>query len=136
MSYPEGLRTPPPPRVRQITFFGDGWQTRDILDVRDLCKAYELAWINRDNISGQAFNIGGGKSNSICLRELVDKIEVNLNKNWFNVFKCEDEEEFGINAETLSVILTKCFNKDFFWARILSSHCKCYFYSRFNIGFT
>ena len=40
-------------------------------------------------------------------------IEVNLNKKWFNVFKCEDEEEIGINAETLSVILTKCFNKDF-----------------------
>ena len=65
---------------KQITFFGDGWQTRDILDVRDLCKAYELAWINRENISGQAFNIGGGKTNSICLRELIDKIEENLNK--------------------------------------------------------
>ena len=65
---------------KQISFFGDGWQTRDILDVRDLCKAYELAWINRENISGQAFNIGGGSSNTICLRKLISKIEENLNK--------------------------------------------------------
>ena len=58
---------------KQISFFGDGWQTRDILDVRDLCKAYELAWINRENISGQAFNIGGGSSNTICLKNLYLK---------------------------------------------------------------
>jgi len=65
---------------RQITFFGDGWQTRDILDVRDLCKAYELAWINKDNISGQAFNIGGGVNNTVCLRKLINFIEEDIDK--------------------------------------------------------
>ena len=38
-------------------------------------------------------------------------VEANLNKEWFDIYKCEEEEEIGINAE-LSIILTKCFNKD------------------------
>lgn len=40
-------------------------------------------------------------------------VEANLNKSWFDIYKCDEYEEFGINAETLSIILTKCFNKDF-----------------------
>ena len=33
-------------------------------------------------------------------------VEANLNKEWFDIYKCEEEEEIGINAETLSIILT------------------------------
>lgn len=63
---------------RPITLYGDGWQTRDVLDVRDLARAYEAAWHSRDRISGQAFNIGGGPVNTLCLRDLLRFLEEEL----------------------------------------------------------
>ena len=33
---------------KAITLYGDGWQTRDVLDVRDLVQAYEAAWQRRE----------------------------------------------------------------------------------------
>lgn len=61
-----------------ITLYGDGWQTRDVLDVRDLARAYEAAWHHRATISGQAFNIGGGPVNTLCLRDLLRFLEEEL----------------------------------------------------------
>jgi len=66
---------------RQITLYGDGWQTRDVLNVKDLAEAYEAAWTNRDRICGQAFNIGGGPSNTLCLRDLLAFLEEELSIN-------------------------------------------------------
>ncbi len=63
---------------RQITLYGDGWQTRDVLNVADLARAYEAAWNNRDSISGEAFNIGGGAQNTLCLRDLLKFLEDEL----------------------------------------------------------
>lgn len=58
-----------------ITIYGDGYQVRDILFAEDLVKAFKLAYENIDELSGQAFNIGGGVNNSISLVELIEKIE-------------------------------------------------------------
>jgi CDP-paratose 2-epimerase len=63
---------------KPITLYGDGWQTRDVLDVRDLVQAYEAAWESRQAIAGQAFNIGGGPSNTLCLRDLLRFLEEEL----------------------------------------------------------
>jgi CDP-paratose 2-epimerase len=63
---------------RQITLYGDGWQTRDVLNVKDLARAYEAAWQHRDQIRGQAFNIGGGPQNTLCLRDLLSFLEEEL----------------------------------------------------------
>jgi CDP-paratose 2-epimerase len=63
---------------KSITLYGDGWQTRDVLDVRDLVRAYEAAWQRRDAIRGQAFNIGGGAQNTLCLRDLLRFLEEEL----------------------------------------------------------
>ncbi|MFN9621162.1 MAG: SDR family NAD(P)-dependent oxidoreductase [Synechococcaceae cyanobacterium] len=63
---------------KSITLYGDGWQTRDVLDVRDLVRAYEAAWQRRDAIRGQAFNIGGGVQNTLCLRDLLRFLEEEL----------------------------------------------------------
>ena len=63
---------------KQITLYGDGWQTRDVLNVNDLVAAYEAAWNNRDAIRGEAFNIGGGSSNTLCLRDLLTFLEEEL----------------------------------------------------------
>jgi CDP-paratose 2-epimerase len=57
-----------------ITIYGDGKQVRDILYVEDLVDAFLLAAEHIENISGQAFNIGGGASSTISLRELLRMI--------------------------------------------------------------
>jgi CDP-paratose 2-epimerase len=68
---------------RPITLYGDGWQTRDVLNVKDLARAYEAAWENQAKISGQAFNIGGGHTNTLCLRDLLsfleDELKISIN---------------------------------------------------------
>jgi CDP-paratose 2-epimerase len=63
---------------KQITLFGDGWQTRDVLNVQDLARAYNAAWIQRDRVNGQAFNIGGGPENTLCLKKLLSLLEQKL----------------------------------------------------------
>jgi CDP-paratose 2-epimerase len=58
-----------------ITLYGDGKQVRDILFVEDLVDAFLLAQKHMSQISGRAFNIGGGPSNTISLLELIDLLE-------------------------------------------------------------
>jgi len=59
---------------KPITLYGDGKQVRDILFVEDLVNAFLLAQKNIHQISGNAFNMGGGVSNTISLLELIDLI--------------------------------------------------------------
>jgi len=59
---------------KPITLYGDGKQVRDILFVEDLVSAYLLAMENIHEISGNAFNMGGGVHNTISLLELCDLI--------------------------------------------------------------
>ncbi|MCK4650927.1 GDP-mannose 4,6-dehydratase [Candidatus Babeliales bacterium] len=60
---------------KPITIYGNGKQVRDVLFVSDLIKFYELAINNINKISGQAFNIGGGKTNSLSLLEFFNVLE-------------------------------------------------------------
>jgi CDP-paratose 2-epimerase len=62
-------------RREPITIYGDGSQVRDILFVDDLVDAFLLAQANIDRVRGQAFNIGGGPSNTISLHDLLDQIK-------------------------------------------------------------
>lgn len=57
-----------------ITLYGDGRQVRDILFVEDLIDALLLAQARMGDISGQAFNIGGGPGNTTSLIELIERI--------------------------------------------------------------
>ncbi|MBE7171317.1 MAG: SDR family NAD(P)-dependent oxidoreductase [Williamsia sp.] len=59
---------------KPITLYGDGKQVRDILYVEDLVEAYILAMENIQEISGHAFNMGGGPENTVSLLELCDMI--------------------------------------------------------------
>ncbi len=61
-------------REEPINIYGDGCQTRDVLSVHDLIEACLLAERHMDRLSGRAFNIGGGPSNTISLLELIDLI--------------------------------------------------------------
>jgi CDP-paratose 2-epimerase len=60
---------------KPVTIFGDGKQVRDVLFVDDLVNAFFAANDNLDTVSGQAFNIGGGPSNTVSLLELLREIE-------------------------------------------------------------
>jgi CDP-paratose 2-epimerase len=58
-----------------ISIYGDGRQVRDILDVGDAVTAYLSAWRRIDQVSGRAFNLGGGPSNAVSLVQLIGYIE-------------------------------------------------------------
>jgi CDP-paratose 2-epimerase len=60
---------------RTITLYGDGRQVRDILQVSDAVDAYMRAWARIDRVKGRAFNLGGGPSNAVSLRQLLAHIE-------------------------------------------------------------
>ena len=62
-------------RKRPITVYGDGKQVRDVLFVEDLVDAMLRARDRIAELSGTAFNIGGGPANSTSLLELIDRIE-------------------------------------------------------------
>jgi len=63
---------------KEITIYGDGKQIRDVLHVQDLARVYEAAFEHREEITGQAFNIGGGPSNTMSLLELLQYLEEDL----------------------------------------------------------
>jgi CDP-paratose 2-epimerase len=65
---------------KPITVYGDGKQVRDVLHVKDLCRAYEAVLINQTFSAGQAFNVGGGPGNTLSLLELLDFLETRLAK--------------------------------------------------------
>ncbi len=60
---------------RPITIYGDGKQVRDALYVSDLIKAFEMATDNIATTAGQAYNMGGGRENTISLLELISYLE-------------------------------------------------------------
>jgi CDP-paratose 2-epimerase len=58
-----------------ITIYGDGRQVRDILFVDDAVTAYLNAFRHIDEVTGRAFNLGGGPANAISLLQLIGRIE-------------------------------------------------------------
>lgn len=60
---------------KPITIYGDGKQVRDILFANDLISAFLLVLENKNKCIGEAFNIGGGKDNSISLVEFVNLLK-------------------------------------------------------------
>jgi CDP-paratose 2-epimerase len=67
-------------RGQQFTIFGDGKQIRDTLWVGDLIDAYEAAIERIDDVKGEIFNVGGGPSNTLSLRELVAILEAHFGR--------------------------------------------------------
>jgi len=59
---------------QHLNIFGDGKQVRDILYIGDLVKLYYSLLENKNQVSGEIFNIGGGVQNSISLIEAMDMI--------------------------------------------------------------
>lgn len=64
----------------EITIYGDGRQVRDILFVEDAVNAYIAAWRRIGEISGLAFNLGGGPGNAVSLLGLLAHMERELGR--------------------------------------------------------
>jgi CDP-paratose 2-epimerase len=58
-----------------ITVFGDGAQVRDVLHVEDAVAAYRMVHTRIGQLSGKAFNLGGGPQNAVSLIMVLDEIE-------------------------------------------------------------
>jgi CDP-paratose 2-epimerase len=61
-----------------FTICGDGKQVRDLLHVSDAVDCYLRAAEHSSTAAGQAFNIGGGMTNSLSLLELFQMLEAAL----------------------------------------------------------
>lgn len=62
-------------RGEGVSIFGDGCQVRDVLYVGDVIDAYIAAWRRSTVLAGRAFNIGGGPTNAVSLRQVLRAIE-------------------------------------------------------------
>lgn len=71
----------------EITIYGDGKQVRDVLFGNDVAKLYYEQYKNIKNKSGEVFNVGGGKENTMSLLELIEIIE--------NMFKIKAKIKFS-----------------------------------------
>jgi CDP-paratose 2-epimerase len=60
---------------RPITVYGTGKQVRDVLYVEDLVRCYRAAVERIDAVAGEAFNMGGGPTNSVSLIEFLRVLE-------------------------------------------------------------
>jgi CDP-paratose 2-epimerase len=61
-----------------FTISGDGKQVRDVLNAEDMVRLYLSAPAHIENAKGQAFNIGGGMTNSLSILELFALLEAKL----------------------------------------------------------
>jgi CDP-paratose 2-epimerase len=63
------------PDEASFTISGSGKQVRDVLHAEDMISLYYSSLQNKEKVSGQAFNVGGGIENSLSLLELFSLLE-------------------------------------------------------------
>lgn len=77
----EALRVKNTQNAKPISIAGSGKQVRDVLHAKDMVELYFSAIENIENISGEAFNIGGGRNSSMSLLELLKYLEIYIKTN-------------------------------------------------------
>lgn len=63
-----------------VVIYGDGKQVRDVLFVNDLIEAYTAAVAAIDRTAGKAYNLGGGPTRTLSLRELVSFLSTHFGR--------------------------------------------------------
>ncbi len=72
----QAIQTARRPNEHTFTVSGNGKQVRDVLHADDLVRLYLDCAVPRINdVAGQAFNIGGGMSQSLSILELLRRLE-------------------------------------------------------------
>ena len=64
-----------------ITVYGDGYQTRDLLWVDDLCDLYLAAIARPEAVAGRVYNVGGGPVTACSVREVLAKVEQTIGRS-------------------------------------------------------
>jgi CDP-paratose 2-epimerase len=87
-----------------ISIYGDGRQVRDILNVGDTVEAYRSAWRRIDQVSGRAFNLGGGPANAVSLVRLIGYIETIIGRKValsFSDWRAGDQRYYVSDASAI-----------------------------------
>ena len=63
---------------KEIKIFGNGKQVRDLLEISDLVRLFDIALKKISETNGQIYNVGGGPKLNISLLELIGLLEKNL----------------------------------------------------------
>jgi CDP-paratose 2-epimerase len=58
-----------------VKIYGSGLQVRDVLNVSDLLRAFEMAQAQKDKTRGEIYNVGGGPKNAVSLVEVMEEIK-------------------------------------------------------------
>tara|TARA_Y100001968_G_scaffold329179_1_gene377942 strand:- start:837 stop:1889 length:1053 start_codon:yes stop_codon:yes gene_type:complete len=85
--------------VKPFTVTGTGKQVRDVLHVDDLISLYHSAFLNKEKLSGEIFNIGGGISNSLSLIELFNFLSEELsidNLKYVKIPRRKSDQDFFV----------------------------------------
>jgi CDP-paratose 2-epimerase len=93
---------------KPITLYGDGYQVRDILDVSDAVNAYLAALAKIDEVSGSAFNLGGGADNAVSLRRLLAHVGSLLGRELeigFSDWRAGDQRYFVADTRSAEAAL-------------------------------
>ena len=85
-----------------FTISGSGKQVRDVLHAHDMIDLYFAAVEHIDAACGQAFNIGGGPSNSLSLLELFSLLETELDVRLRFVRQAEREGDQRVFIANIS----------------------------------
>jgi len=63
---------------KPVQIYGNGKQVRDLLFVDDLVEAYMQCTLKMETVSGQAFNLGGGPTNTLSLLEFLELLKTEM----------------------------------------------------------
>lgn len=77
-------------QLSYIGFGGEGKQVRDIIDIDDLFDLLKIQLANIEKYSGEVFNVGGGKENSLSLLELTNLCQ-KISGNKISITKIKEE---------------------------------------------
>jgi len=94
-----------------FTISGNGMQVRDLLHADDMTALYFAALPRAAELKGNAFNIGGGLSNSLSLLELFDMLERHIDAplNYVHApFRASDQKVFIADTTRATQLLGWC----------------------------